>query len=172
MKTFKPFIIPITCLVIIDQLVKLIVAQQFMTYEFDMVGTLLRFRPIKNTDMSYGGNFITILSNPWILILFNIFVVFLFISGYFMYKQKQTTHTSIFVKIILVFGLAGSICSLIDKIFWGGSIDFIQIPNFFIFDLKDCYLTISEILFVVLAIRYNKDISVKEYLQFCFRKFR
>jgi len=30
---------------------------------------------------------------------------------------------------------------LIDDIFWGGSLDYIQLFDWFIFDLKDVYLT-------------------------------
>ena len=43
--------------------------------------------------------------------------------------------------ISLIFMLAGAFCKLIDDIFWGGSLDYIQLFNWFIFDLKDVYLT-------------------------------
>lgn len=39
---------------------------------------------------------------------------------------------------------------MIDKLFWGGSLDFLQIPTLFIFDLKDCYLTVAEVIFVAI----------------------
>ncbi len=64
--------------------------------------------------------------------------------------------------------MAGTICSLIDKIFWGGSLDFLSIPGFFIFDLKDCYLTVGEILFVSIGLKYNRQIDVKEYMRFIY----
>ena len=56
---------------------------------------------------------------------------------------------------------------MIDKLFWGGSLDFLQIPTLFIFDLKDCYLTVAEVIFVVIGILHSREISVKEYLHFC-----
>ncbi len=142
-----------------------------MIYDFDIIGNLIRFKPVQNTNLSYGGNFIGVLSNMWVMILLNVLVIFLFISGYLLYKQKRKC-TSISVKAIMICGMTGCLCSLIDKVFWGGSLDFIQIPNLFTFDLKDCYLSIAQIIFIVLAVPYNKEISVKEYLQFCFDKLK
>lgn len=36
--------------------------------------------------------------------------------------------------------LAGVICSIIDRIFWGSSLDYIRIKGFFVFDLKDIFI--------------------------------
>ena len=52
----------------------------------------------------------------------------------------------------MICGISGCLCSLIDKLFWGGSLDFLQIPTLFIFDLKDCYLTVAEVIFVAIGI--------------------
>lgn len=101
---------------------------------------------------------------------FTILVLFLFISGYMLYQTKKS-RTSFWVKVIMICGIAGSLCSLIDKLFWGGSLDFLQIPTLFIFDLKDCYLTVAEVIFVVIGILHSKEISVKEYLYFVCNKF-
>ena len=35
------------------------------------------------------------------------------------------------------------------------------------FDLKDCYFTIVQLLFIILGIKYSKEISIKEFLIFC-----
>ena len=74
-------------------------------------------------------------------------------------------------QMIMICGISGCLCSLIDKLFWGGSLDFLQIPTLFIFDLKDCYLTVAEVIFVAIGILNSKEISVKEYLHFCCNKF-
>ena len=141
-----------------------------MSYEFDILSGILRFNPVVNTRLSYIGNFFEPLSNPFLTILLNVFALGILISGYLLYKVKRE-DTSFPVKIIMIFGLAGCLCSLIDKLFWGGSLDFLQIPNYFIFDLKDCYLTVAEVIFVVIGILNSKEISVKEYLHFCCNKF-
>lgn len=74
--------------------------------------------------------------------------------------------------MIITCGLAGAICSLLDKVLWGGSLDFLQILSFFTFDLKDCYLTIAEIIFVIIGILHSKEISAKEYIDFCYGRLR
>lgn len=170
-KKFKLFIIPILFFILIDQTVKITISRGFMQYEFDILPGILRFNPVLNTRLSYFGNFIELLSDSFVTILLNVFALGILISGYLLYKRK-IENTSFPVKMILIFGLAGCLCSLIDKLFWGGSLDFLQIPNFFIFDLKDCYITIAEILFVILGILHRQEISVKEYLRFCCNKFK
>lgn len=142
-----------------------------MDLDFDIIGKLLRFSPVQNTNLSYGGNFISILSNFWVMVLFNILVILLLISGYFFYKTKRQ-HTSYSVKVIITCGIAGTLCSLLDKVLWGGSLDFLQIPTVFTFDLKDIYLTIAEIIFVIIGVLHSKEISVKEYISFCYGRLK
>ncbi len=96
--------------------------------------------------------------------MFNILVILVIISGYAFYKSKNE-QTSYSVKVIMSCGLAGTICSLIDKLFWGGSLDFCRYQAFY-FRLKDCYLTVAEIIFVVIGILHNREISMKEYIYF------
>ena len=54
----------------------------------------------------------------------------------------------------IVFIMAGALCSLIDKVFYGGSLDFIGISNLFIADFKDIYINLA-ILFFILCIYFN-----------------
>lgn len=57
MKKFKPFIIPILLLVIIDQTVKIVISKLFMKCEFDIMIKTLRFNPELNTRLSYWWEF-------------------------------------------------------------------------------------------------------------------
>lgn len=49
---------------------------------------------------------------------------------------------------IIYFSIGASTCSLIDKIFWHGSLDFLVFMGF-IHDLKDCYSYLAEILILL-----------------------
>ena len=131
MEKFKPFIIPVALLVLIDQMVKIVISKVFMKYEFDIIAKVLRFNPELNTRLSYAGNFFELLSSPFVTILLNVFVLFLFLSGYMLYQAKRA-HTSFWVKMIMICGISGCLCSLIDKVFCGGSLDFLQIHTLFI----------------------------------------
>ena len=77
-KKFKPFIIPVLLLVLIDQTVKIMISKVFMQCEFDIIVNVLRFNPESNRRLSYAGNFIEILSSPFVTILLNILALFLF----------------------------------------------------------------------------------------------
>ena len=165
MKDSKRYMLPIIILVMIDQFVKLIISSLFINDEYNIIGDALRFHPIQNTHLSFAGNYINFFSSMWVLIVLNIIVILVFISGYMFYKSKKRKDTLI-VNIIMISGLSGCICSLIDKILWGGSLDFLQIPQLFTFDLKDCYLSVAITLFLIIGLMHNKEISVKEYLKF------
>lgn len=86
---FKPFIIPVALLVLIDQTVKIVISKVFMKCEFDIIAKVLRFNPELNTRLSYAGNFFELLSSPFVTILLNVFVLFLFLSGYMLYQAKR-----------------------------------------------------------------------------------
>ena len=139
-----------------------------MNFEFTVIDNILRFRPIQNTNLSFAGNYINFFSNMWVTVILNVIIILVFISAYMFYKSKEGTE-SLVIKIIMISGLAGCICSLVDKLFWGGSLDFLQIPQLFTFDLKDSYLSVAQILFLVIGLIHHKKITIKEYLKFCLK---
>ena len=49
-----------------------------------------------------------------------------------------------------LFIMAGGLGSLIDKLFYGGSLDFIGISNLFIADIKDIYINLGILFFIML----------------------
>lgn len=66
------------------------------------------------------------------------------------------------------------ICSTIDKVFWGGSLDFIAIPRYII-DPKDLYIGVGYALFMIHALNNafrketiytEKQISTKGYFRY------
>ncbi len=72
----------------------------------------------------------------------------------------------------------GALCSLIDKIFYGGSLDFIGISDLFIADIKDIYINLGLLFFIMLiyvkgyfkeedSSSLRDDLkSIKEFLNF------
>ena len=64
--------------------------------------------------------------------------------------------TSKIINIMFAFILAGALCSLVDKVFWDGSLDYIMLNGFFTFDLKDLYINFSIGILTVLIITKNK----------------
>lgn len=69
---------------------------------------------------------------------------------------------------MFAFLFSGATCSLIDKLFWDGSLDYILVKGFFTFDLKDVYLNIFIgllILALVLDSKALKQLDDKKILK-------
>ena len=163
--TRKQIFIYFFILMIIDQGIKIVIKLFFFNSYFDIFNGFLSFNPIINTDGSWlNARFGTSVSFP-ILITLNIIALVIFIELYRYYKSKG--HKNIFSDLAMIFIVAGALCSLIDKIFYGGSLDFIGISNLFIADFKDMYINIG-ILFLIILLYNNgfftngEDTTLKE----------
>ena len=97
MEKFKPFIIPVALLVLIDQMVKIVISKVFMKYEFDIIAKVLRFNPPQNTlsiklhkhpDM------------PQIIIIFTQKLVCALFAWYSIYPDKKRNKTNTFNKMV------------------------------------------------------------------------
>jgi len=63
------------------------------------------------------------------------------------------------MRVILIFIAAGAIGNFIDRILRGFVVDFLyfELIDFPIFNVADCYITISSIFLILLSIFYYKD---------------
>jgi signal peptidase II len=84
-------------------------------------------------------------------------IMSIFIFLFYMFLTNKFGSIKI-VNIMFVFIFSGAMCSLIDKVFWDGSLDYILLNGFFTFDLKDLYIDIFIGLFVLLLIFKNKEL--------------
>lgn len=102
--------------------------------------------------------------NLSILIAINIISLIIVFFVYFRLKNRNFLNKG--VNRILVFIIAGNICSLIDKLTLGGSLDYILFGGY-IHDLKDIYLYLA-IIFICkeMALNYNFKSSTKDDIEF------
>lgn len=157
--TKKEIFIYFFILMIIDQGIKMVIKLFFFNYYFSIFNGFLSFNPIINTDGSWlNARFGTSVSFP-ILIMLNIIALIIFVELYRYYRSKG--NKNIFSDLAMIFIIAGALCSLIDKIFYGGSLDFIGISNLFIADFKDMYINIG-ILFLIILLYSNGFFSIEE----------
>lgn len=140
-------------LMIIDQGIKVIIKFFFFNSYTEIINNFISFNPIINTDGSWlnarfglGIGFVS-------LIILNILAVFLFIEIYRYYLFNG--NKDFWADMSFLFILSGALCSLIDKIFYGGSLDFIGISDLFIADIKDIYINLGIVFFIMLL--YSKD---------------
>ena len=148
-KVFSIFAI----LMIIDQGIKIIIKFFFFNNYFEIIPKFLSFDPIINTEGSWlNARFGVGVGFPFLIII-NALALILFLELYRYYIHKG--NKDFWADLCFIFIFAGALCSLIDKIFYGGSLDFIGISDLFIADIKDIYINIG-ILFFIMTI-YKKD---------------
>ena len=144
---------------LLDQGVKLIIKIFYFNTNKVLIPNMLYFNPIINTDGSWlNARFGTSVSFP-LLIVVNIIALILFVEIYRYYHFKG--NKDFWSDMCLIFVLCGALCSLIDKVFYGGSLDFIGISNLFIADIKDLYINLG-ILFFVLTLFNNGYLTTEE----------
>ena len=155
--TNKSLFIIFLILMVIDQGIKIIIKLKFFHNYFEIIPNFLSFNPIINTDGSWlNARFNFNVSFP-ILILVNGISLLLFIEIYRYFKAKGTK--SFWGDMCFIFIFAGALCSLIDKVFYGGSLDFIGISDLFIADIKDIYINLGLLFFIMVTYKsgYLKD---------------
>ena len=140
-------------LVLADQVSKTIVVKTMSLYEsIPVIQNFFHFTYITNDGMAFGINF------PFGYYIFTSVSVLLTLF-LFWYLWSVRTH-SIVIRLGISFIIAGAIGNLIDRIFLGAVIDFLDfmIGNFhwYVFNLADSYVTVGMVLVLVDSIILEK----------------
>ena len=144
----KNIIIIFLILFLIDQGIKLLIKLFFFNNRFEIIKNFISFHPIINTDGSWLNARFSLNVGFNFLIIINAIAIFIFLECYRYYLSKTTK--SFWLDMSFLFITCGALCSLIDKIFYGGSLDFIGISNLFIADIKDIYINLGLLFFIML----------------------
>lgn len=139
--------------ILADQAIKIIISGWFYNHRINLIGEFVLFSPIYNTKLSWINSWLNIGVGfiPHIILNVLIIVILIFIYGYCSSKYRMNG----IVTITYILVLSGAFCSLTDKIFWPGSLDYICLKGFFTFDLKDAYITAGLVLFIIFYIQYS-----------------
>ena len=138
MKKYIP-IIGIILFIIIDQILKVLCAKDLMLIE-----GVLKFSNVQNT----GGAFGIFNTNIIMITILNLILIALMIR-FIIIRRKYMNNL---VYIGLLFLIAGGISNLIDRIFRGyvvDYIDFTQIIDFPVFNLADIVLVVGWFLLII-----------------------
>lgn len=155
-------------LMLLDQGSKIIIKFFYFNNNITLIKNFLYFNPIINTDGSWlNARFGTGISFH-LLIITNFIALFLFIEVYRYYISKN--KKDFWCDMCFIFMFSGALCSLIDKVFYGGSLDFIGIGDLFIADIKDIYINLGILFFIALmlnsgALTSEDSSSFKEDIQ-------
>lgn len=134
-------------LLLMDQGTKIIIKLFFFNTNKTLLPKMLSFNPLINTDGSWlNARFDTSVSFP-ILIFINTIALFLLLEFFRFLRSKGLKD--FWSELTFIFLFIGALCSLIDKIFYGGSLDFIGISDLFVADIKDIYINLGLFSFII-----------------------
>lgn len=144
MKNRKILLIALGIIIIIlDQITKIILIEKNIT----IIPNVLDFTYTKNTGAAFGiGS-----NNIFFIILVNIVILGFIIK--FLKERKEDVDFKILVSLILI--LSGGIGNLIDRIFRGYVIDFVDV-NFFDFpkfNVADISITFGIIILIICVLK-------------------
>lgn len=161
-------------LVLIDQISKIVVNSFFKEYSFRFLYGKLGFEVYLNKYyMSVFNSNLGLNLSTLILIVINL-ITLIFLISFYLYTIESNSLSKV-LRISLILIISANICSIIDKVFWGGSLDFIVFFGYII-DIKDILLYLGVLSFGIIYIyKYEirkidmkdvKDLKFKNYFRY------
>lgn len=144
-------------LISIEQLIKIIINNNYLDKHIPIIPPLIYFDPMFNRDYSWFNSMLKLDISKWL----HIGVVVLmstFILLFYQYIKHRIGRDKA-VDVMFAFIFSGAMCSLIDKVFWNGSLDYILIKGYFTFDLKDVYIDIFIGFLILFLLIKNKTLK-------------
>jgi len=151
-------------LVSIEQGIKLFIYNFILDEVFIIIPHVFTFRTTQNIHLGFIWNLFDFMMPLWGASLISIIGLLVITTMYF-YLNHLTLIWGKFQKVntvAMIFIIAGIICKIIDDIFWGGSLDYIKFFDWFIFDLKDVYITTIGMPLLIFLMIYN-DIYLTKF---------
>ena len=177
----RNFIVLVLLLIFIDQAIKIPVSKLLpepdaclcltLRVNVTLIEGIFYFKPMQNIHGGWIPNMLDYMMPIYIGVPITVLGIIIFIATYrfMMYWAFDWDKYKNLPVVFLTAALSGGICSLIDTVFWGGSVDYILLFDWFIFDLKDVYLSFSGatlVLYVIIfCIKYYR-LSKEERREF------
>jgi signal peptidase II len=144
----------ICLIVLIDQISKILIHAKINLYEsIQIIPHLLDFTYIRNEGIAFGINFA---GSKVIFIVFPILITFYLLS---LLKDKEFDKPFYQISLLLIIG--GAIGNIIDRIFRGYVIDFIDFHinnvHWYVFNLADSSVTIGLLFLLYSSIMIQRQ---------------
>lgn len=159
---YRTFYLWIGLWVVVDQLIKIFIYQYYFNANIRIISDLVWFRPMQNTAYSYLNALFDFGIGRLTHIVLVVIALLLTLLAYDYIHYNR--YGNALIGVVFIALISGTACSLIDKVFWNGSLDYIYLKNLFTFDLKDCYITVCfGILGIISAIKYRKALNTFKF---------
>lgn len=150
----------ILILIVIDQFTKLLIWHNYINVDAELLSGIIFFRPVQNTHFTWMFNILDYKSPILLMIIIQIFALVI-VSLSYRYLSYLWIKGQRFLNGMLIFFVAVIICSFVDVVFWGGSLDFMRLFDWFTFDFKDVYSKIGT----AFLLFYAADYYIKSYFK-------
>lgn len=165
----RTIILWILVFTIIDQVIKIIINTFFLESHFEIIPSIIEFKPIFNQNYSYLNDLLIRHSNINLGVLFHaiMYLLGIFIITIIWDFYRNIVYSKLIDFAFIVF-MSGFFCSIIGNLIWEkGILDYIYLKPLFVFDLKDIYLNSFIFLFLAYQIKYieifkTKNIRLKD----------
>ncbi len=127
-------------------------AQARFYFGKELIAGWLALAPARNNNQIWLGLWIPALRDPVTATAINIAVLGGMLLAW-RHSERSRARAPGAVTAVWALGFSGALCSLFDKLFWNGSLDFLLVRGRVAFDLKDAYIAAAELIFIVTAIR-------------------
>jgi signal peptidase II len=162
-------------LIIIEQTIKIVISNHYFNEHFPILSPFLNFSPMFNKDYSWFNSMFQLGVSKWIHVAI-VCVMIAAVLLFYQYIRKNLCNNRT-VNMMFAFLFSGTFCSLIDKLFWNGSLDYINVKGFFTFDLKDVYIDIFIGLLLIqivfktkTMVAINKNGFMKNFMKYYLHK--
>lgn len=148
----------VVLLVVLDQFTKVLAVNNLMNKEdIILIPNVLQLHYLENTGAAFS-----ILEGKQLV--FAIITPILLVGLCFLLFRMPQVKKYQALDYIIVFLIAGAIGNYIDRIFNNYVVDFIyfSLINFPVFNVADCYVTVSVILLLILILWYYTDDDLEE----------
>lgn len=139
--------------ILVDQVSKLLVAAKLpFGVKIPIIGNFFSLEYIHNEGAAWS-----ILSGRVGLLLI-VTVIVTIVIAFFLYKTPKEQKLLRFSYALLI---AGAVGNIIDRVRLGYVIDFFSFPNFPVFNVADCCVTVSIALIIIITLSDMKKESAK-----------
>lgn len=150
-------------LIVLDQFIKLFIYYFAMDKKMKLALDFIYFTPVFNENISWASakTGLKVGLMPHIIVSIAIIIVFILLGVKYYHKYADRNY----MIIAYFMTLAGMICSAIDRIFWGSSLDYIEIKGCFIFDLKDVLISALYVLYIGIIKDEIQNAKIKQEIR-------
>ena len=135
-------------LILLEQSVKVVIWQFAMGARVTLIPDVLWFEPFQNTSLNWFASMANAVMPAVLMVVLQCAAV-IGLTLFYRYQRYLGGKPALWLSLGFCAAVAGIGCSFIDVVFWGGSIDYVGLFDWFIFDLKDVFLQVGWISIVI-----------------------